>query len=213
MGQFSGRKEEEEMSDGLPVDAIALRDEVKSKYREVAVNPRGSYHFHTGRPLARRLGYDETVVAQMPESAIEAFAGVGNPFSQSALRPGERVVDLGSGGGFDCFVAAEQVGAEGQVVDVDMTEEMLSRSRAAATAMGRGNVEFRQGVIEDLPVETGWADVVISNGVINLCADKHRVFNEIMRMLRPGGRLQFADIATGKAVPESAIRNIDLWTD
>lgn len=201
------------MSDGLPVDAIALRDEVKSKYREVAVNPRGSYHFHTGRPLARRLGYDETVVAQMPESAIEAFAGVGNPFSQSALRPGERVVDLGSGGGFDCFVAAEQVGAEGQVVDVDMTEEMLSRSRAAATAMGRGNVEFRQGVIEDLPVETGWADVVISNGVINLCADKHRVFNEIMRMLRPGGRLQFADIATGKAVPESAIRNIDLWTD
>jgi SAM-dependent methyltransferase len=201
------------MSNGLPVDAVELREEVKSKYREVAVNPRGSFHFHTGRPLARRLGYDETIVARMPESAIEAFAGVGNPFSQGALRPGERVVDLGSGGGFDCFIAAEQVGTEGQVVGVDMTEEMLQRSRAAATAMGLRNVEFRQGVIEDLPVENCWADVVISNGVINLCADKRRVFKEIMRVLRPGGRLQFADIATGKAVPEAAIRNIDLWTD
>jgi len=201
------------MSDILPVDAIALREEVRTKYREVAVNPRGSFHFHTGRPLARRLGYDEAVVARMPDSAIEAFAGVGNPFSLGALKPGERVVDLGSGGGFDCFVAAGQVGPEGQVVGVDMTEEMLSRSRAAAAAMGLRNIEFRRGVIEDLPVEDGQADVVISNGVINLCADKRRVFNEIMRVLRPGGRLQFADIATGKAVPESAIRNIDLWTD
>ena len=129
------------------------------------------------------------------------------------MKPGERVVDLGSGGGFDCFVAAEQVGTEGRVVGVDMTDEMLQRSRSAVTAMGLGNVEFRQGIIEDLPVENGWADVVISNGVINLCADKRRVFGEIMRVLKPGGRLQFADIATGKAVPEAAIRNIDLWTD
>jgi ubiquinone/menaquinone biosynthesis C-methylase UbiE len=149
----------------------------------------------------------------MPESAIEAFAGVGNPFSQGALRRGERVVDVGSGGGFDCFVAAEQVGAKGRAIGVDMTDEMLQRSRAAAAAMGLGNVEFRQGVIEDLPVEDSWADVVISNGVINLCADKRRVFGEIMRVLRPGGRFQFADIATGKPVPEAAIRNIDLWTD
>src|ERR1700739_185759 len=192
------------MSNGLSVDAVALREEVKSKYRSVAVDPHGSYHFHTGRPLARRLGYEETNVARMPESAIEAFAGVGNPFSQGALRPGERVVDLGSGGGFDCFVAAEQVGAEGEVVGVDMTEEMLSRSRMAASAMGLRNVEFRQGVIEDLPVESCWADVVISNGVINLCADKRHVFNEVMRVLKPGGRLQFADIATGKVVPEAA---------
>jgi SAM-dependent methyltransferase len=168
------------MSEALPVDAVALRDEVRAKYRDVAVNPHGTFHFHTGRPLARHLGYDEGVIARMPENAIEAFAGVGNPFSQGALNPGERVVDLGSGGGFDCFVAAEQVGAERQVVGVDMTEEMLQRSRSAASAMGLGNVEFRQGVIEDLPVEDGWADVVISNGVINLCADKHRVFTEIM---------------------------------
>jgi SAM-dependent methyltransferase len=201
------------MSESLPVDAVALRDEVRTKYRDVAVNPRGAFHFHTGRPLAGRLGYDERVVAQMPESAIEAFAGVGNPFSQGVLKPGERVVDLGSGGGFDCFVAAEQVGPEGRVVGVDMTDEMLERSRAAASAMGLDNVEFRRGLIEDLPVEDGWADVVISNGVINLCADKRQVFNEVMRVLRPGGRLQFADIATGKAVPEAALRNIDLWTD
>jgi arsenite methyltransferase len=201
------------MSETLPVDAVGLRDEVKAKYRDVAVNPHRIYHFHTGRALARRYGYDEGVVARMPDGGIEAFAGVGNPFSQGALRPGDRVVDLGSGGGFDCFVAAGQVGSEGQVVGVDMTEEMLSRSRAAATTMGLRNVEFRQGVIEDLPVENGWADVVVSNGVINLCADKRRVFQEIMRVLRRGGRLQFADIATGKIVPEAATRNIDLWTD
>ena len=178
------------MSDALPVDAAALREEVKTKYREVAVNPHAGFHFHTGRPLARRLGYADAVVARLPDSAVEAFAGVGNPFSQGALRPGERVIDLGSGGGFDCIVAAGQVGPEGRVVGVDMTEEMLHRSRAAATAMGLGNVEFRQGIIEDLPVEDGWADAVISNGVINLCADKRGVFTEIMRVLRPGERLQ-----------------------
>src|SRR5438067_6053934 len=133
------------MSDALPVDPTALREEVKTKYRAVAVDPHGGYHFHTGRLLARHLGYDEAVVARMPESAIEAFAGVGNPFSQGMLRLGERVVDLGSGGDFDCFVAAEQVGPEGRVVGVDMTDEMLERSRAAATAMGLGNVEFRRG--------------------------------------------------------------------
>jgi arsenite methyltransferase len=158
------------------------------------------------------LGYDETVVARMPESAIEAFAGVGNTFSRGSLKPGEWVVDLGSGG-FDCFVAAEQVGTEGRVVGVDMTAEMLQRSRAAATAIGACNVEFWQGVIGDVPVEDGWADVVISNGVINLCADKRRVFGEILRVLKPGGRLQFADIANGKEVPAGALRNIDLWTD
>ena len=201
------------MSDGLLVDPLALREEVKTKYRAVAVNPHGSYHFHTGRPLARRLGYDEAAVAALPDSAVEAFAGVGNPFSVGVLKPGERVVDLGSGGGFDCFVASGQVGLKGFVVGIDMTEEMLGRSRAAAMAMGLHNVEFRQGVIEDLPIEDGSADVVISNGVINLCADKRRVFGEVMRVLKPGGRLQFADIANGKEIRAGALRSIDLWTD
>ena len=149
----------------------------------------------------------------MPDSAVAAFAGVGNPFSLGVLKPGERVVDLGSGGGFDCFIAAAQVGPEGRVIGIDMTEEMLERSRAAATAMGVRNIEFRQGVIESLPIEDGSVDVVISNGVINLCADKRKVFAEILRVLRPGGRLQFADIANGKEIPAGALRNIDLWTD
>ena len=201
------------MSDGLTVDPLALREEVKAKYRAVAGDPHGSYHFHTGRPLARRLGYDEAVVAALPDSAVEAFAGVGNPFSLATLKPGERVVDLGSGGGFDSFIAAGQVGPEGAVIGVDMTEEMLGRSRAAAAAIGLRNVEFRQGLIEELPVEDGSADVVISNGVINLCADKRRVFAEVVRVLKPGGRLQFADIANGKEIPAGALRNIDLWTD
>ena len=201
------------MSNQLPVDQLALREEVKAKYRAVAVDPHGSYHFHTGRPLARRLGYEEAATGALPDGAVAAFAGVGNPFSLGALKPGERVVDLGSGGGFDCFIAAAQVGPEGLVVGIDMTEEMLDRSRAAATAMGLRNVEFRQGVIESLPIEDSSADVVISNGVINLCADKRRVFAEVMRVLKPGGRLQFADIANGKEIPAGALRNIDLWTD
>ena len=201
------------MSNQLPVDQLALREEVKAKYRAVAIDPHGSYHFHTGRPLARRLGYDEAATAALPDSAVASFAGVGNPFSLGALKPGERVVDLGSGGGFDCFIAAAQVGPGGRVVGIDMTEAMLDRSRAAAAVLDLRNVEFRQGAIEDMPIEDGWADVVISNGVINLCADKRQVFTEVMRALKPGGRLLFANIATGKPVPEAAIRNIDLWTD
>ena len=159
------QKEEEGMSDGLPVDPLVLREEVKAKYRAVAVDPHGSYHFHTGRPLARRLGYNEAAMTALPDNAVEAFAGVGNPFSLGLLKPGEQVVDLGSGGGFDCFIAAGQVGSEGRVVGIDMTEEMLGRARTAAAAIGLRNVEFWEGVIEDLPVEDGSVDVVISNGV------------------------------------------------
>lgn len=195
------------------VDADTLRGQVKEKYRELAENPRGSFHFHTGRPLAARLGYDERLTASFPELAVESFAGVANPFSLRSLSEGERVVDFGSGGGFDCFVAAMQVGPKGNVVGVDMTREMLVKARGAAAEMGLNHVEFREGLIEDLPVEDGWADVVIGNGVINLCADKRRIFSEIRRVLRPGGRLQFADIANGKPIPEAVIRNIDLWTD
>lgn len=195
-----------------PVDAAALREEVKKKYRDVAINPHDIYHFHTGRPLAQRLGYDVKAVDAMPDGAVESFAGVANPFSLRDLKPGERVVDLGSGAGFDCFIAIGKVGPTGHVVGVDMTEEMLAKSRTTARAMNASNVEFREGILEQLPVEDGWADVVISNGVINLCADKQVVFSEIRRVLKPGGHLQFADIANGKPVPASAVANIDLWT-
>ena len=196
----------------IGVDIDALREEVKNKYREVAIDPHGKHHFHTGRYLAKHLGYDEEFVASLPDVAVESFAGVANPFSLQPLEKGERVVDVGSGGGFDSFVAAHQVGATGKVVGVDMTEEMLTKSVATVSKLGLTNVEFREGLAEKLPVEDGWADVVISNGVINLCADKKTTFSEIYRVLRPGGRLQFADIANGKPVPAAAIRNIDLWT-
>jgi arsenite methyltransferase len=200
------------LSATLPVDSAVLREEVKKKYRDVAIKPHDRYHFHTGRPLAARLGYDTTVVDAMPDEAVESFAGVANPFSLRELRAGERVIDLGSGAGFDCFIAAGKVGAKGHVVGIDMTEEMLTKSRTTAKAMDLGNVEFRKGILEMLPVEDGWADVVISNGVINLCADKQHVFGEIRRVLKPGGHLQFADIANGRPVPASAVANIDLWT-
>jgi len=200
------------MSQELPVDPAALREEVKSKYREVAENPHGEFHFHTGRRLARKLGYDPATVERMPDAAVESFAGVANPFSLRRLEPGEKMVDAGSGAGFDCFIAAGQVGPAGRVVGIDMLPEMLAKSRESARRMALDNVEFREGLLERMPVEDGWADVVISNGVINLCADKKRVFGEIWRVLRPGGWLQFADIANGKPVPTSAVRSIDLWT-
>jgi ubiquinone/menaquinone biosynthesis C-methylase UbiE len=148
----------------------------------------------------------------LPDAAVESFAGVANPFALRRLSKGERIVDVGSGAGFDSLVAADQVGPTGKVIGVDMTEEMLAKSRSTAARLGLANVEFREGLAEDLPVEDGWADVVISNGVINLCADKKAVFSEIVRVLRPGGRLQFADIANGKSLPETAMQNIDLWT-
>jgi SAM-dependent methyltransferase len=199
------------MSD-LLVDPDALREQVRDKYREVAVEPHRTFHFHTGRPLAARLGYEGDAVGALPDRAVESFAGVGNPFSLRRLQPGERVVDVGSGAGFDSFIAAGQVGPEGAVVGVDMTDEMLKKSRATAEALGFAHVEFRDGLAESLPIEHGWADAVISNGVINLCADKRAVFEEIRRALRPGGWLQFADIANGRPVPPEALRDIDLWT-
>ena len=200
------------MSDELMVDAEMLRSEVKQKYKEVAVDPHGDFHFHTGRALARRCGYDDAVVDTLPEVAIESFAGVANPFSIYEISSGEKVVDIGSGAGFDTFLAAGMVGADGYVIGVDMTQEMLDKARDNIEAVGVDHVEFREGLAEDLPVEDGWADVVISNGVFNLCADKKAVFDEVMRMLRPGGRLQLADIANGREVPEAAVRDIDLWT-
>lgn len=196
----------------LLVEPDELRRQVRDKYREVATEPQRSFHFHTGRALAARLGYDPSKVDALPDRAVESFAGVGNPFSLRRLKAGEKVVDIGSGAGFDSFIAGAQVGAAGQVVGVDMTPEMLEKASATASFLGAGQVEFREGLAEALPVNDGWADAVISNGVINLCADKWSVFTEIHRVLRPGGWLQFADIANGRPVPPEALRDIDLWT-
>jgi arsenite methyltransferase len=200
------------MTEALPVDAEQLREEVQSKYRGVATTPHAKYHFHTGRVATARLGYDTSVVDSLPDRAVESFAGVGNPFELRPLEPGERVVDAGSGAGFDSLVAARGVGPNGHVVGVDMTPEMLDKSSATTEILGLQNVEFRKGLVEAMPVEDDWADAIISNGVINLCPDKRAAFGEIRRVLRPGGYLQFADIANGKPVPPEALRDIDLWT-
>ncbi|MBT5108547.1 MAG: methyltransferase domain-containing protein [Rhodospirillaceae bacterium] len=196
----------------IAVNPDALREQVRLKYAEVAVEPNKGHHFHTGRPLAKRLGYDQGVVDGLPDAAVESFAGVGNPFSMRDLAPGESVVDAGAGAGFDSFVAAGLVGPGGAVVGVDMTPEMLSKSRTTAAAMVAENVDFREGLLEAIPVADAWADVIISNGVFNLCADKKQVFSEVFRVLKPGGCLQFADIANGAPVPEGAMHDVDLWT-
>ena len=157
-----------------PVDAEELRDEVRAKYREVAETPGAEFHFHTGRDLARRLRYEMAPVDELPDIAVESFAGVANPFELRDIEAGERVVDIGSGAGFDSFLAAKAVGPGGAVIGVDMTPEMLIKSRSIADDLGFDNVEFREGIVEALPVDDGWADVVISNGVFNLCPDKTR---------------------------------------
>lgn len=200
------------MIENISIDPEVLRADVRDKYSDVATNPKGTFHFHTGRPLAALLGYDPSIVGSLPDQAVESFAGVGNPFSLRHIAPGERIVDAGSGAGFDSFIAANQTGPGGRVIGIDMTSEMLTKSRANAEQLGYKHVEFRDGLAESMPVDTGWADVVISNGVINLCADKRAVFAEIFRVLRPGGVLQFADIANGRPVPIEAMQDVDLWT-
>jgi arsenite methyltransferase len=193
------------------IDAGRLRREVRGKYRDVALQPGRASGFCTGRVLAERLGYPSAVVDALPGQAVESFTGVGNPFALRQLQPGEHVLDVGCGAGFDAFVAAGQVGPAGQVTGIDMTPEMVAKAQATARTLGLSHVEFREGFAEALPAGDGWADVVISNGVINLCPDKRAVFAEIHRVLRPGGAFQFADIANGNPVSAEALRDIDLW--
>jgi SAM-dependent methyltransferase len=189
-----------------------LRAVVREEYKAVAVQPEQGFHFHTGRPLARRLDYADEWLEGIPTSSIESFAGTGNPFRLGALKPGERVVDVGSGAGMDSLIAARMVEPSGQVVGIDMTPEMVNKARQAAAEAGIGNVEFREGYVEALPLEAGWADVIISNGVLNLAPDKTVALREMARVLKPAGRLQIADILVEKPVPESAKGKIDLWT-
>jgi arsenite methyltransferase len=199
--------------EGLAVEPEALRELVRRKYSVVATEPSTTFHFHTGRALAARLGYDPTLVDSLPDRAVESFAGVADPVALRLPIEGERVVDLGSGAGLDCFVTARRVGPSGRVVGVDMTPEMLAKACETASLIGFGHVEFRQGLVEALPVDDGWADVVIANGVLNLVADKRAAFAEAFRVLRSGGRLCFADIAVGTALPAEATGNVELWTD
>jgi arsenite methyltransferase len=204
------------MSDHLlenqELDVEVLREAIQEEYAEVAANPHKGFHFHTGRALARILEYADEWLIGIPESSIESFAGTGNPFRLGELRPGERVVDVGCGAGVDSLIAAKKVGPEGRVIGVDMTPSMLEKARRAAEETGLANVEFRDGYAEALPVDDGWADVVISNGVLNLMPDKAAALEEMSRVLRPDGRLQIGDILVQKAVPESSKRKIDLWT-
>ena len=194
------------------LDVTKLRDDIKTKYREVATNPEQEFHFHHGRHLARLLDYPDELVDNLPGSLVESFAGTGNPFSLGPLNEGERVLDAGSGAGFDALIAAMKVGPGGHVIGVDMTPEMLAKARRNAASLGVNNTEFREGLLEDLPVEDGSVDVVISNGVINLCPDKAAVYRELYRALKPGGRLMIADIGVQKPVSEEAKQDINLWT-
>jgi SAM-dependent methyltransferase len=191
----------------------ALHSEVQIKYREVALSPGKGFHFQTGRALAQRLGYPETFLDRLPPKCVESFAGVGNPFSLGPIAPGEAVVDVGSGAGFDSLMAGEMVGDAGTVTGVDMTREMLRKARANARLMGASNVTFREGLAERLPIEDASADVVISNGVVNLVPNKEGALKEMLRVLKPGGRLYLSDIVVHKPVPEAARQNIELWTD
>ena len=194
------------------VDLAELRAAIRNEYTVVAAAPSQGFHFHTGRTLTRIVGYAADWLEGIPETAVESFAGTGNPFSLGALRPGERVVDVGCGAGIDSLIASRMVGARGEVIGVDMTPGMLDRARLAAQEAGARNVEFRQGYMEALPVPDAWADVVISNGVLNLTPDKVKALGEMARVLKPTGRLQIGDITIDTPVPEDAKQDIELWT-
>jgi SAM-dependent methyltransferase len=204
-------KETTDRVDGL-LDVDELRQAIRAEYTAVARGPEHGFHFHTGRPLARMLGYDDAWLDSMPEGTIASFAGTGNPFRLGALLPGERVVDVGCGAGFDSLIAARMVGAEGSIVGVDMTPAMLAKAQDGVAEAGSANVTFREGYAETLPVPDGWANVVISNGALNLVPDKAAALAEMARVLTPGGRAQIADILVQRPVPRSAKRKIDLWT-
>ncbi len=193
------------------IDVDDLRDKVKAMYRAVAEAAQGEFHFEMGHDLAARLGYPTDELAQIPAEALESFAGVGHHLGLAALQEDERVVDLGSGSGTDVFLAARRVGPSGQAVGIDMTDAQLTKARRLAQRDGFDNTRFEHGYIERLPLPDEWADVVISNGVINLCNDKAAVFREIGRILAPGGRMAISDIVTEQQLTEAIVCDVDLW--
>jgi arsenite methyltransferase len=199
-------------STDLPVDVGVLRDEIQKTYTDVASGADQEFIFPTGRSWARELGYPEPELSRVPDATVESFAGVANHWLLGRIDPGEVVLDLGCGAGTDLLVAAQMTGPAGRVIGVDMTTSMLDRVRSSATVMGITNIELHESLIEELPLDDASVDVVISNGVIDLVPDKDAVFDEIDRVLRPGGRLQFADVVIHTEVSEDARARIDLWT-
>jgi len=195
--------------EGLDVDELRLA--IQKEYALVAAEPEQDFHFHTGRQLAAILAYDDEWLDGVPEATIASFAGTGNPFSLGRIAEGEHVLDVGCGAGIDSIIAARMVGATGAVIGVDMTPAMLEKARKSAKEADVHNVDFRQGLAESLPLADGWADVVISNGVLNLFPDKLSGLREMARVLKPGGRLQVGDIIVQKAVPEKGKQDINLW--
>lgn len=193
------------------VDSVALEQKVKKMYSDVALNPAGEYHFEMGRSLAEKLGYEKNDLDRIPADAIESFAGVGYYFEMAELKEGDLVLDLGSGSGMDSFIAALKVGPSGKVTGVDMTDEQLEKAERLRTGGQFNNVSFCKSYIESLPFPGGSFDAVISNGVINLSPDKEKVFAEISRVLKPGGRMVIADIVTEKQLPENITCNSTLW--
>ncbi len=193
------------------VDRAALEAKVKNMYTDVATNPHGDFHFEMGRALAERLGYAPPDLDRVPQEAIDSFAGVGHFFHLADLTSGERVVDLGSGSGMDTFVASLKVGPDGRVIGIDMTDAQLGKAERLARSARFENVTYRKAYIEDTGLEAGAFDCVMSNGVINLAADKTRVFHEAARLLRSGGRLAIADIITEQPLPDGVVCNVDLW--
>ncbi|MBD0328938.1 MAG: methyltransferase domain-containing protein [Thermoleophilia bacterium] len=195
----------------VAVDVDVLKSEIRKTYASVSQEPERDFIFPTGRSWAEDLAYAPELAA-VPETAVESFAGVANPFSLGRLEPGERVLDLGCGAGTDSLVASQMVGPEGRVTGIDMTPEMLAKARAAAAAMGAANVDFVEAEAERLPFGDESFDVVISNGVIDLIPDKDAVFAELFRVLEPGGRIQVADVTIQQPVSEEGRARIDLWT-
>ena len=197
----------------MALDVEVLRSEIRKVYADVACNPNKGYHFHTGPDYARdRLGYPQDLLDRVPREVSASFAGVGNPFSLGPIREGEVVLDIGSGAGMDSFIAASLVGLTGWVVGLDMTDAMLEKATAWQERLDLGQLEFRKGLAEEIPLEDASVDVVISNGVINLTPDKAKVFREVYRVVKPGGRLQIADILVQKEIPAAAKEDVPTWT-
>ncbi len=200
------------MSSAVTVDVELLRSEIEKTYTEVSTEPDKDFIFPTGRAWAQDLGYPEPELSRLPDDTVESFAGVANPFLLGRIEPGMTVLDLGCGAGTDLLVAAQMAGEDGRVIGVDMTPSMLERARASARVMGIANAELHETLIESLPLADASIDIVISNGVIDLVPDKEAVFAEIDRVLRPGGRLQIADVVIHTEVSADARDRIDLWT-